>query len=220
MLVGSLTVDSVKMSKSLGNFRTIKDALESYRPEVIRSFILTAHYSNPVDYSDDALDAAEAGWSRIYNAVRLVRQQMNTAPDTDDGNAFLKRLAQAQAEFTTAMDDDFNAPQAMAALQSLTKDANTLLNSDATVGLGTLQAINDLYGKLGGDVLGIVPQADGEGDSANAELQSGLIEYLIELRAQARANKNFAEADAIRNRLTGLGVQLDDRPDGTIWRVV
>jgi cysteinyl-tRNA synthetase len=95
MLVGSLTVDGVKMSKSLGNFTTIKDALAEYRPEVIRTFILTAHYSNPVDYSDDALAAARNGWERLYNAVQLTHRRMNHAEETDDGSGFLERLEHA-----------------------------------------------------------------------------------------------------------------------------
>lgn len=218
MLVGSLTVDGVKMSKSLGNFLTIKDALKAYRPEVVRTFMLTAHYSNPVDYSDAAMDAAKNGWERMYNAVRLVRQQMNSAPEGDDSNTFLERLKETETAFTVAMDDDFNAPQAIAALQGLTRDVNTLLNSGQAVGLNVLEGIHATYNRLGGDVLGIVPTAADAPESANADREAGLIEMLIEMRATARANKDFAQADAIRDRLTALGVQLDDRPDGTIWR--
>lgn len=219
MLVGSLTVDGVKMSKSLGNFTTIKDSLQHYRPEVVRAFILTAHYSNPVDYSESALDAAKNGWERLYNAVRLTRQQMNTATESDESNRFLERVAQAKADFADALDDDFNAPQGIAVLQSFTRDVNTLLNSDQKIGLRVLNEISTVYQELGGDVLGIIP-ATLETDSASAERESALIEMMIDLRAQARANRNFAEADAIRNKLTALGVQLDDRPDGTVWRIV
>ncbi len=218
MLVGSLTVDGVKMSKSLGNFITIKDALQTNRAEVIRTFILTAQYSNPVDYSDEALDAARAGWERMYNAVQLTRRQMNHAPESDDGNSFNNKLEQARKDFANALNDDFNAPQGIAVLQNLTRDVNTLLNGDAEVGLATLNAINDTYNELGGEVLGIIP-ATSEETGASAERESGLIEMLIDMRAQARANKNFSEADAIRDRLAGLGVQLDDRADGTIWRL-
>jgi cysteinyl-tRNA synthetase len=217
MLVGSLTVDGVKMSKSLNNFRTIKDALNEYRPEVIRAFLLTAHYSNPIDYSDEALQAATGGWERINNAARLVRRAIQTASQTDEGNNFLARLDEAKAAFIEAMDDDFNTPRALAVLQDLTRDVNTLLNSDAKVGLSTLEAINDLYNTLGGDVLGVVAKEDAA--TGNGQREAGLIELLISLRAQARVNKNFAESDRIRNELTKLGVTLEDRADGTIWRV-
>jgi cysteinyl-tRNA synthetase len=218
MLVGSLTVDGVKMSKSLGNFTTIKDALAEYRPEVIRTFILTAHYSNPVDYSDDALAAARNGWERLYNAVQLTHRRMNHAEETDDGSGFLERLEQAKQDFTAALNDDFNAPQGIAVLQSLTRDVNSLLNGEQAVGLSTLKAIDATYNDLGGKVLGIVPQHT-EDTSANPESEAELIEMLVEMRAQARADKNFAQADEIRDRLAGLGVQLDDRPEGTMWRI-
>ncbi len=222
MLVGSLNVpdpytgDPVKMSKSLGNFVTIKDALAQHRPEAIRMFAMSAHYSNPVTYSDEAMQSASSGWQRLYNAVRLVRQMMGDAPEGDDGNGFNERLDRARADFSAALNDDFNAPLGIAALQDLTRDVNSLLNSDATVGLNTLQAIDALYQELGGDVLGIIPEAESSG--ANAEREAGLIELLIELRARARVNKDFAEADRIRDELTRLGVTLEDRADGTIWR--
>ncbi len=217
MLVGSLTVDGVKMSKSLGNFRTIKDALTEYRPEVIRTFLLTAHYSNPIDYSDEALQAAMGGWERINNAARLVRRAMTTALQGDEGNSFLVRLDEAKVAFIETMDDDFNTPRAIAVLQDLTRDVNTLLNSGANVGLPVLEAINNIYTTLGGDVLGVVAKDDVA--TGNGQREAGLIELLISLRAQARANKNFAESDRIRKELANLGVTLEDRADGTIWRV-
>lgn len=217
MLVGSLTVDGVKMSKSLGNFITIKDALKDYRSEAVRLFALNAHYSNPVDYSEDAMKGALGGWERLYGAVRLTRQQMNHAPEGDDGNSFLSRLDEAKAAFSEAMDDDFNTPKAIATLQELTRDVNTLLNSDATVGLNVLSAIDETYKVLGGEVLGLIPEADAVGGDSNRE--AGLIQLLIDMRAQARAQKNFAESDRIRDSLAELGVTLEDRPDGTIWKV-
>ena len=122
------------MSKSLGNVVNIKDALRDYRPEVIRMFMLSAHYSNPVDYSDGALDGAQAGWERLYGAVRLTRQMLASAPASDEGNSFNERLDKAKADFKSVMDDDFNAPKALAVLQELTRDVNTLLNSGTAVG--------------------------------------------------------------------------------------
>jgi len=217
MLVGSLTVDGVKMSKSLGNFTTIKDALSKHRPEILRMFALSAHYSSPVDYSDDALTAASGGWERLYGAVRLTRNLISAAPSTDDGNSFLARLEQAKADFATVMDDDFNTPKAIAVLQELTRDVNTLLNSGQTVGKSTLEAIDAIYRTLGGDVLGLIPAVDTS--SSNGDREAGLIQLLIDMRMQARKNKNYAESDRIRNALAGLGVVLEDRADGTVWRV-
>jgi cysteinyl-tRNA synthetase len=219
MLVGSLTVDGVKMSKSLGNFITIRDALREHRPEVIRMFALTAHYSNPVDYSDDAMLAAKNGLERLTNAVHLTRQQTNTAPESDDGNSFLDRLKQAREQFVEAMDDDFNTPRAIAALQDLTRDVNTLLNSGTTVGLRVLDAINATYSELGGAVLGLIRETDDVDTGSSRQREQGLIRLLVEMRAKARIEKNYTESDRIRDELAKLGIALEDRADGTVWKV-
>ena len=217
LLVGSLTVDGVKMSKSLGNFITIQDALKTYRPEVIRTFMLYAHYSNPIDYSEEAIQAAERGWERLYNAVRLVRQRLPAAPDSDAGGAFAQQIETTRAAFIAAMDDDFRTPGAIAALQEFTREVNTLLNNGEAVGRAVLEQIDTLYRELGGTVLGIVPDEETTADGS-AEREATLIELLIDMRKQARVNKNYAESDRIRDALTAAGVILEDRPEGTVWR--
>ncbi|MDX2161554.1 MAG: cysteine--tRNA ligase [bacterium] len=218
MLVGSLTVDGVKMSKSLGNFLTIKDALKQYRPEVIRMFMAGVHYSSPFDYSDEAIQGVARAHERLTNAVRLTRRAMNTAPQTADGNAIVDVVRKTRADFTAAMDDDFNAPLALAALQELVRETNGLLNSGVTVGLDVLNAIHSAFSDLGGDVLGIVPKAD-EAAGGDAARETGLIELIINLRAEARAAKNWQESDRLRDALAKVGVVLEDRADGTIWKV-
>jgi len=223
MLVGSLNVADeegipVKMSKSLGNFIRVKDALAEHRPEAIRMFAMSSHYSNPVTYSPDAMEAAANGWERIYNAVRLNRKMLAAAPDSSDGNAFSEKFDKVRTEFTEAMNDDFNAPKAVAALQEFTRHVNTLLNSDASPGKAVLEEINKVYNELGGDVLGIVPETD-IADSGNGQREAGLIELLIERRNQARKDKDYAESDRIRDELAALGIILEDRPDGTVWKV-
>jgi cysteinyl-tRNA synthetase len=224
MLVGSLTVPDefgipVKMSKSLGNFYTIKDALKLHRPEVLRTFILTSHYRNPIVFSEEALDSARKGWERIYGAVRLVRSKLNNAPAGEAGHAFLDVLEQTRQRFVEAMDDDFNAPGGLAVLHDLTREVNTLLNSGQPVSKAVLEAIDATYRELGGTVLGIVPEETAVAGTGNAEREEGLIQMLVDLRAQARANRDFGTADRIRARLAELGVTLEDRPDGTVWRV-
>jgi cysteinyl-tRNA synthetase len=222
ILVGSLNVLDedgipVKMSKSLGNFVSVKDALEQYPPEVIRTFILSAHYSSPVTYSEEAMNAARTGWERLYNAVRLTRRKLAGAPESDDGSAFNDRLEAARADFKAAMDDDFNAPRALAVLQELTRDVNSLLNSEQSIGRPILEAIDQTYRQLGGEVLGIIPE--GETASRNGAREEKLIELLIDLRARAREQKDYAESDRIRDELAALGVMLEDRADGTIWKL-
>ncbi|MCS6836391.1 MAG: cysteine--tRNA ligase [Anaerolineae bacterium] len=218
LLVGSLTVDGIKMSKSLGNFVRIKDALAKYRPEVLRMFAISAQYTNPVDYSEESLTAIKSGWERLMNALRLTRRQMNLAPHSDDANAFLATVEATRRAFLENMDDDFNTPRAIANLQDFTREVNGLLNSGQAVGLPVLQAIESAYAELGGAILGIIPAHDGS-DSRSAEREEGLIRLLIQLRAQARANKNYAEADRLRDELARLGIILEDRPDGTIWKL-
>jgi cysteinyl-tRNA synthetase len=218
MLVGSLTVDGIKMSKSLGNFVTVKDALAKYRPEVIRMSVLSAHYSNPVDYSEEALQGARGGWERLNNAFRLVSKKRETAPDSDEGNSFFARVDQTLVDFKEAMDDDFNAPKAIAVLQEFTRDVNTLLNSPSDVGASVLDAIHDVYARLGGEVLGVINPIEATSASGNAKREAALIELLIELRNKARKNKDFAESDRIRNELLAHGVVLEDRADGTLWK--
>ena len=224
MLTGSLNVldpdegIAVKMSKSLGNYITIKDALRSYRPQELRYFILTSHYSNPVVYSEEALASAKSGWERLMNALRLVRQQLNNAPESNAGNGFLARLDSARAEFNSVMDDDFNSPRGIAVLQDLTRDVNTLLNSEAEVGVSTLAAVDQTYTALAGDVLGLAPTGQ-RVESGDGQREAALIELLIKLRAQARVDRDYARSDQIRDQLASLGVLLEDRADGTNWRL-
>ena len=218
LLTGSLTVDGQKMSKSLGNFLTIKDALKRYCPEVIRAFMFQAHYTNPIDFSEAALDGAQGGWDRLMTAVRLTREKLRSAPEGDEGNAFLSVLEDHRRKFVEAMDDDFNAPIALATLQSLTGEVNKLLNSSQTVGVSTLQAVEKTYDDLGGGVLGIIPAAEAV-SSANAQREDGLIRLLIDLRQQARSEKQYQRSDQIRDQLKGLGVTLEDRPEGTVYKV-
>jgi len=217
LLTGSLTIDGEKMSKSAGNFVTVKDALKKYKAEALRLFILSSHYTSPVDISDEALVAAQTGWERLMGAVRLARHALKTAPEGDAAAGFQSVLDEHRARFIAAMDDDFNAPIALSVLYDLTREVNTLLNSGETVGKATLEAIDGVYRKLGGDVLGIIPDEIGETGMDSAR-QDGLIELLVDIRKEARARKDFATSDQIRNRLAELGVTLEDRADGTIYK--
>jgi len=218
MLVGSLTLDGVKMSKSLGNVLNISEAVKQFRPEVIRMFMQNVHYSSPIDYSEEAIQAVARGHERMMNAVTLTRRAMNTAAISDDGNAILQVVNATRAAFIEAMDDDFNTPTAIAALSELTRETNSLLNSDIVVGLDVLKAINDVYTDLGGAVLGIVPLND-DSVSGDATREANLIELIIKLRAEARAAKNWRESDRLRVQLAEIGVILEDHADGTVWKV-
>ena len=217
MLTGSLTLDGIKMSKSLGNTMSIKDALARWRAEAIRTFILSSQYSNPIDFSDEAIEAAYKGWQRIWGAVSLTREQLRHAASGEITPDVMAMLAVTREQFIERMNDDFNAPGALAVLQDLTRQVNSLINEDGPQTQGTLTAIDALFRELGGDVLGIVP--DREEGGADAEREDGLVRLLIDLRNRARANKEWATADTIRNSLKELGIVLEDRADGTIWKL-
>lgn len=219
VLNNMVTVDGTKMGKSLGNFTTIKDALKKHAPMTIRFFILSGHYRSNTDFSDAALEAAGKGYDRLIGAVGLVRQKLSGASGQEAAvPAFLQVLEEQKGRFLAAMDDDLNTPQALAALFDLNKAVNTLLNSGQPVSGGTLKAIDDLYRALGGGILGLIP--DQLPQEAGAGLDDALMRILIDLRAQARKNKDWATADMIRNRLTEIGVAIEDRPEGTTWRAI
>jgi cysteinyl-tRNA synthetase len=217
LLTGSLTLEGVKMSKSLGNSLTVRDALARWRPEAIRTFVLSNHYSSPIDFSDAAVEAAYKGWQRLWGAVSLARQQMAGALEGDADPAVVALLTEARNNFIDRMNDDFNAPAGLAVLQDLTRQVNTLLNEKGPHSRGSLAAIDNLYRELGGTILGIIP--DQVESNVSAEREAGLVNLLIELRAQARANRDWATSDKIRDQLKALGVVLEDRADGTIWKV-
>ncbi len=154
---------------------------------------------------------------RLANAVRLARQMQQSAPEGNDGGAFEARLRTLRADFSAAMDDDFNTPQAIASLQEFTREVNTFLNSGTTISRSTLDSILNTYEETAGNVLGILPSA--EADSGSAQREAALIQMLIDLRVQARKSKNWAESDRIRDELAAIGVILEDRADGTVWKV-
>nr|HID12333.1 cysteine--tRNA ligase [Anaerolineae bacterium] len=218
VLVGSLTVNGVKMSKSLGNFLTIKDALALYSPEAIRFFVLSSHYRGPVDFSREALLAAERGVERLHNTVRALRMRMEqTIPAGTADLSYITDLDAHRDAFIAAMDDDFNTPKALASLFDLNKEVNALLASGQPVSRGTLAAIDGLYRELGGQVLGIIP--DDLAYDVGGELVEGLMNIILGIRERYREAKDWEQADALRRQLTELGIVVEDRPERPTWRV-
>ena len=218
MLTGSLTLEGVKMSKSLGNTLTIGEALQRWRPEAIRTFVLSAHYGSPIDFSNEAVEAAHKGWQRLWGAVSLLRQQMRSAPAGEAAAEVVALAAETRSAFIEKMDDDFNAPAALAVLQELTRHVNILLNATTPQNHASLTLLDKLYRELGGQVLGIIPD-QAEAASASAEREAGLIELLLRLRTEARARRDWTTSDQIRDSLKALGVIVEDRPDGSTWKL-
>ena len=206
---GFVRVDDEKMSKSLGNFFTIREVLEKYDAEVVRFFILRAHYRSPLNYSDQHLDDAKAALSRLYTALR---GSDVTALPVDWTNAYAVR-------FKAAMDDDFNTPEALAVLFDLAAESNRKRTAEAGEAmqlLGLLRGLGGVLGLLQRDSLQFM-QA-GTTESVDAEYTAVRIETMIEARLAARKEKDFKRSDAIRDELKAAGILLEDAAGGTQWR--
>ena len=153
-----VTVNGQKMGKSLGNFVTLKDAFTKYNPLTIRFFILTTHYRSPLDFSNEALDAADKGLERLYNTIINLREQIDSAKDGSTPSGIYEKLEHYKKAFLEAMDEDINTPGAIAALFDLSKEVNTLLNSGQEISKKCLEDIDKLYHELAGNILGIIPK--------------------------------------------------------------
>lgn len=214
---GMLMISGEEMHKSAGNFVTLAQALDQWEPMVIRTFVLQGHYRSPLDLTQDALQAAQRGWTRLIEALKAVRRRLPTAPQGEQSSELAARLESARQAFEESMNDDLNTAGALAAMFELTRDVNTALNGATALNRGELAAIDDLYSRLLGDVLGILPaQIESE---VRADLVDGLIRLLIDTRASLRQARQFALADAIRDGLQALGISLRDSPEGTSWTV-
>ena len=210
---GFVRVDDEKMSKSLGNFFTIRDVLKRYDAEVVRFFILRAHYRSPLNYSDVHLEDARAALTRLYGALGDGDAPTATAIDWNEPHA---------ARFRDAMDDDFNTPIAAAALFDLAAEIHRAGDSDRAEGLRRqLRALAGLLGLLGRSPREIRRSGlagTGIAERAAAALDDAAIDALIAERAAAKKARQFAEADRIRSELAEQGVVLEDSASGTTWR--
>jgi cysteinyl-tRNA synthetase len=207
---GFLTIDKEKMSKSLDNFFLVRDVLQHSSAEVVRFYLLNGHYRSPIDFSDAALDEAASAHDRL--AATLHRYRAASSASGDAPKALYDAVATARADFTTAMDDDFNTREALAALFGLAREANR--HEPGTLDSELRDVVITTFEELGGEVLGLFAPREVAGPS-DAE-----IEALLEQREAARAAKEWAEADRIRDELAEQGVEVQDTPNGVRWRRV
>ena len=206
-----LNIDNRKMSKSLGNFRTVREISEQYDLQVLRFFMLSAHYRSPLNFSAELMEASKNGLERIINATDNLKHLLGAATveemSVEEKEAFAKTDAYVE-EFEKAMDDDFNTADAIAAIFDLVKYANTTATAESSKEY--LQSLLDRIVKLG-DVLGLILDK-------KEELLDADIEKLIEERQAARKAKDFARADAIRDELLEKGIILKDTREGVQWK--
>lgn len=203
MHTGMVMVDREKMSKSLGNFFTIRDVLGHYDAETVRYFLLSGHYRSQLNYSEDNLKQARSALERLYTAIKDVDLTVAAAP-----------AEEFVAKFKAAMDDDFNTPEAYSVLFDMVREINRLKLTDmaqASALAVTLKQLADVLGLLSQE-----PEVFFQGGGSDDEVAE--IEALIVERNRARTEKDWAAADVARNRLNELGVELEDGPSGTTWR--
>ena len=209
-----VTVSGQKMSKSLGNFVTLKDAFKKFDPIVIRFFILQSHYRSTLDFSEQAIEASEKGLGKLRSTIDRVREEIKKGKtggrDVPDFEGYRKR-------FFDSMDDDFNTPQAIAVLFDLARSINELIASNDGASLKTLEMTDKFFSESFTHVLGLTPETHGPW-SNSASLEPALVQLLIDARKDARMNKLWILSDAIRDKLHALGIILEDTKDGTTWK--
>ncbi|SFN35886.1 cysteinyl-tRNA synthetase [Izhakiella capsodis] len=202
---GMVMVDREKMSKSLGNFFTVRDVLQHFDAETVRYFLLSGHYRSQLNYGEDNLVQARAALERLYTALRHT-----------DANAVAAGGEAFEARFRAAMDDDFNTPEAYSVLFDLAREVNRLKGEDDVAASGLAACLRQL-----GAVLGLLeqnPEQFLQNGAQQSDDEIAQIEALIRARLDARKDKEWAKADEARDRLTAMGIVLEDGPQGTTWR--
>ncbi|MHA1732838.1 MAG: cysteine--tRNA ligase [Promethearchaeota archaeon] len=240
---GFVQVDHEKMSKSLGNFFTVRELLEQYPGEVIRLFLLSTHYRKPIDFSEKPLKQAQKNYDRLTLALSLLVQRatpsgLGSIPSLPD---FSGAIADARVQFEAAMDEDFNTPKALAAMLGFAKRVIKALTGASTgtaAGTGTGETPSGVGGGAGESAnespcgsrealefylstLRVLGLFEFRGERGNLfEKFTKLVQHVVDFRTRARLEKDFSTADEIRDLLREAGVELDDRKDGTTWRLV
>jgi cysteinyl-tRNA synthetase len=207
---GYINIDNEKMSKSLGNFITVNDIIKIHDPQVLRFFMLSVHYRNPINYSEEVLEKTRAGLERIRTSYENLKHRSTASTDlTDTNDEWIAKIADLRKQFVESMDDDFNTANGISVLFELSKQANYYL-LEKTTSPAVIHAFMNEFEELFG-VLGLSLSLD-------EELLDEEIEALIEKRTQARKDRNFALADQIRDQLKAMNIILEDTAQGIRWK--
>ncbi|WP_026565502.1 cysteine--tRNA ligase [Bacillus sp. UNC41MFS5] len=206
---GYINIDNEKMSKSLGNFVLVHDIIKKHNPQVLRFFMLSVHYRNPINYSEELLESTKAAFERLITSYQNLKHRKEASTDlTDNNQEWLEKIANSQEQFIEAMDDDFNTAKAISILFDLSKLANYYLlekNTAVSVIDAFTKQFEDLF-----HVLGLTIEKE--------EMLDEEIDALIEKRIQARKDRNFQLSDQIRDQLKEMNIILEDTPQGTRWK--
>lgn len=214
MHVGYLNINNQKMSKSLGNFFTVRDILKKYDPEVLRFFMLSSHYRSPINFSEDLMRQSQSALERLYNSLYALEQLKNVTADrelSEEEKEYLNKQEENRRKYIEAMDDDFNTADAIASLFDIVKEFNLNINEKSP--RNAIVKTQQLLLELGG-VLGFFKKLNRD------NLLDEEIQKMIEERQRARKARNFALADRIRNELKEKGIILEDTPAGVRWKRV
>ncbi|UCD27064.1 MAG: cysteine--tRNA ligase [Candidatus Bathyarchaeota archaeon] len=216
---GFLTISGEKMAKSLGNYVTVREALEKYEAEAIRLFVLSAHYRSEINFTDKRLRAAEAGLRRLYNTISSLEEAMEHSVKrklTEAEKKIKKKVEKLEFEFVEAMDEDFNTPQAIATLFELSREINRFLGEQKQA---SIELLKEIYEALleKGKVLGLFQRERIKKPSE--KLVNDLVKLLVELRENLRRKGDFELSDGIRAKLRESGVVLEDTSEGCKWKL-
>jgi cysteinyl-tRNA synthetase len=206
---GFVTIKEEKMSKSLGNIVSVEDLLQEYSPETLRYFLVASHYRKPIDFDENALEEARKAVTRLLNTIDLVKEAVKGGQGDMAGEPF--PIDEYRERFQEAMDDDFNTPAALSVLFELARDTNRRIE-EKNIDRESLEKVLDTFRVLAGDVLGLFFEAKTE------EFSQDLLEILIAVREMVREKKLWDISDTIRDRLKGVGIVLEDTPEGTRWK--
>jgi cysteinyl-tRNA synthetase len=218
-----VTVNGQKMSKSLGNFITLKDLFKKYDPLVVRFFILQSHYRSTLDFSEQAIESSKTGLAKLQNTVRRLRQETDFRKRTSsfgksDKLGDVKKLRDA---FVEAMNDDFNAPKTIAVLFDLVTNVNSWLDDpSAPLTEASLAAIDKFFWESGSEVLGILRKEDAGSSSADGTTITSVMDLVIKIRNEARKQKLWTMSDMVRDGLKAIGIALEDKKEETVWKKI